>query len=607
MSAYKFLNESLLDDVEIDEVEDSNENEDVDDFIDVSLDIIMAIRYPSLDDYMKNYNTEKLYIPGKVHSVLDAYKAKGVVKSWESNVISDTMNIDFKMRSSTSISVFLDLFVRMFLPRHCMECGYVYSILVCVGGSAKYAKMVNHLNQYGVKVLEIVAEDVFYNIIRKYYPDASDEMILKQFVRSYGRWQAEPEVVSKIRLIKQDEVEPRENVVDGSGNVVSEEWFWNCADTGISEDIMPFRVKEYSGNSKDFLMRYGYFDMVSKKRLTDELFDFAHKFSDSLGLVKTIDGSWKFIDRNGNDFLNDKRIIYAWPFENGFAKVRNRDGNTFIDKKGNFLTSETFENCYNFTKDGIASVEDSSGKKNYIDTSGNYVGRSYDFCGNFCDGFAVVENKTNNTYDGMCYNYMDDRGNEIFGDWLMYKTKDFVNGFGIVGKRDKNKRYRVSGYNYLTRGKKFLLSEWFYKCHDFKNGFAVVETENGMYNIVDEQGKFVSGDRWFDKCYDFSEGFAVVSDAAHSKRYDRCMNYIDMNGQFLYKDGMFDKCYDFKNGFGLVKIDNEFNYINSSGKLVSKNFVENYMELEPVADGVIVTGYGVGSYVDVDGEFILLI
>lgn len=436
-------------------------------------------------------------------------------------------------------------------------------------------------------------------------------MILKQFIKSYGRWQVEPDVVSNIRLlsVKQDEVEQRENVIDSSGNVVSEEWFWDCANTGISEGVMVFSVKEHSGKHKDSPLRYGYFDMVSKKRLTDELFNFAHQFSDGLGLVKTIGGSWKFIDRNGNDFLNDKRIIYANPFENGFAevKVKNREGYTFIDKKGNLLTSETFKNCYGFSKDGLASVEDSSGKKKFIDTSGNYVGRSYDYCGIFCDGFIVVKKEVSNTYDGLCYNYMDVKGNEVFDDWLMYETKDFVNGFGIVGKRDNDKRYRVNGYNYLTRGKKFLLSEWFYRCHRFKNGFAVVERENGMYNIVDEQGKFVSGDRWFDKCYDFSEGFAVVSDAAHSKRYDRCMNYIDMNGQFLYKDGMFDKCYDFKNGFGLVKIDNKFNYINSSGKLVSKNFVENYMELEPVADGVIVTGYGAGSCVDVNGEYVSLI
>ena len=606
MSAYKFLNESLLDDVETDEVEDVDM--ETDDFISVSLDAITEIRHPYQDDYMKNYNSEKMCIPDKVRSVLDAYKAMGVVKSWEVNDISDTMNVVFKMSSSDSMPVFLDLFVRMFLPRHCMECGYVYSILVCKGGSANYAKIINYVNRDGVKYLDIVDDDVFYNIVRTYYPDASDETILKQFVRSYGRWQAELELVSKIRLIRQDDVEPRENVVDGSGNLVSEEWFWNCANTGISEDVMVFAVKEQSGTDP---LRYGYFDMVSKKRLTDEFYSFAHPFSDGLGLVKTIGGSWKFIDRNGNDFLDEldgKEIVFANPFENGFAEVKIRNDYTFIDKNGNFLTSETFGNCYGFSKDGLATVEDYFGKRKFIDTSGNYVGGSYDSSGSFSDGFAVVvKKKFNVTYNGLCYNYMDAGGNEVFDDWLMYETKDFMNGFGIVGKRDKNNSYRVKGYNYLTRGKKFLLSEWFYRCHRFKNGFAVVERENGMCNIVDEHGKFVSGDRWFDKCYDFSEGFAVVSDAAHSKRHDRSMNYIDTNGQFLFKDGMFDKCYDFKNGFGLVKMDNKFNYVNSSGKLVSKDFVENYMELEPVADGVIATGYGAGSCVGADGEYISLI
>lgn len=114
--------------------------------------------------------------------------------------------------------------------------------------------------------------------------------------------------------------------------------------------------------------KYGYIDATGHFAIPAE-YDLALPFSDGTGLAAVCesieDGVWCYIDRSGNEVLDDSYIA-AGTFYSGLAVVRDEKGICYIDRTG----AEVFrpeEDCLaatDFTEDGYAVLW-------YLDDNGN--------------------------------------------------------------------------------------------------------------------------------------------------------------------------------------------------------------------------------------------
>ena len=167
-------------------------------------------------------------------------------------------------------------------------------------------------------------------------------------------------------------------------------------------------------------------------------------FSDGFARVQRGDDKWNFIDKNGN-YLYDEWYNDVFNFHDGFAKVQRGDGLwNFIDKDGKILSDEWFDWVDYFNKDGFARVKRTNGKWNFIDKDGKILSDEwFDWVDYFQDGFTKVR-----------------RGDEL--------------------------------YNFIDKDSKILSDEWFDWVDYFnKDGFAVVRRTNGERAKIDKTGKLI--------------------------------------------------------------------------------------------------------------------
>ena len=597
------LNETLLDNVEGDDVNDNDARE----YFDVNLSVYCSITFPNNDENDKQhkcYEKNDDYISNKARAVLEHYSNAGLVSEF-SVKRSDRSNIHFKMSGNSVLYDFCMLFVKMFLPRHCFNSEFVYLIQVWYSDN-KIVSITNGMDESfdRYKTLVVGTSSDICNLIMRYFPDETEDEIERTFIRAYVEWQRDEGVVSVVRMIDSYyslNENIRENIIDKSGNLVFDEWITDVL--SVSDGIAIIKKGKYES----------YYDIAERRTFMSVYsgndIDCLNMFSDGLGCV-VVDSKCKFVDKNGNYVFGGKEFSNASCFDNGYAIVWNEDDDTYniIDKDGNLVSEQWFGMCHSF-KDGLAAVvlnnsedEDSESMEedknesmyNYIDTRGNLISEiPFSYADDFIEGFGIV------SINSKGFNYMDRSGNLISDKWFD-SASPFSGGFGIVSKHGK------SFYNYIKPDGTFLLDHWYDKCYDFKNGFGIVKDYKKFF-YVDSNGNRIS-DSYYDICFNFCEGFAVVCAVYKSDTMRRCYNYIDTKGEFLYKDGMFMFCYDFENGLGLVMVEKgKYNYLDKNGKLVLKECIDDYMQLERVSDSIFKLNYGDGSCVDLDGEMVVLV
>ena len=148
-------------------------------------------------------------------------------------------------------------------------------------------------------------------------------------------------------------------------------------------------------------------------------------------------------------------------------------------------------------------------------TLSELLNKRFDMCGNFYEGFAMVE---------LDYRY------------------NFIN----------------------ANGELLSPNMWFDRCWDFKEGAAKIIVGDKC-NFIKTNGELLSPNMWFDHCNNyFNEGFAAVE-------VDNKYNYINTNGEFLSPEQWFEYCFKFKNGFGEVQLDGNWYKIDTKGQLYTKN------------------------------------
>lgn len=167
--------------------------------------------------------------------------------------------------------------------------------------------------------------------------------------------------------------------------------------------------------------------------------------------------------------------------------------------------------------------------------------------------------------EGGKWTVVDENGVQLLGG----KTFDYVGAItqGVVDVRngfdkDGHPVYQV----YSVKDGKQIGPDYSMLTDFNEDRIAMVSSRKGKYNWIRTDGSLISR-KWYGiGSLQFEEGFAVVRDPEHNNEF----NYIDMNGKLL-SDRWFYHAASFSNGFGMVRLSKEgytFNYIDKKGELM---------------------------------------
>ena len=123
-----------------------------------------------------------------------------------------------------------------------------------------------------------------------------------------------------------------------------------------------------------------------------------------------------------------------------------------------------------------------------------------------------------------------------------------------------------------------LYQTWQFYPNNGKNVFYEVECGGEIIESEENDGKFVCSEirivkeidmtdvSKFDFAWDFHEGFAVV---ILNEKY----NFIDTSGKML-SEQWYDWAGNFHEGFALVELNGKYNFINTKGELLSEQWYD---------------------------------
>mgnify|MGYP003553390782 FL=1 len=179
------------------------------------------------------------------------------------------------------------------------------------------------------------------------------------------------------------------------------------------------------------------------------------------------------------EWWKNDNVLDLLPWSEGFAKFQRGDGSwNFLDKQGNILSNKWFY-CVADFDDGFAIVQRSDTYLwNFIDKNGNYLSNEwFNYLGSFYEGFAIVQRS-----DSLC-NFIDKQGNILSDEWFKW-VDNFYEGFAKVQRGDNL-------YNCIDKQGNYLFKEWFNWVDDFQEGFARVQRANGEWAKIDKSGKLI--------------------------------------------------------------------------------------------------------------------
>jgi WG containing repeat len=306
-------------------------------------------------------------------------------------------------------------------------------------------------------------------------------------------------------------------------------------------------------------MRDGKFGYINEqgKIVIPAQFVRADDFSEGLAGV-TIDGKYGMIDQQGKIVIKPQ-YEFIYQFKNGQAKFLESGGRIgIIDRTGKIIKAATLDQ-----NPAIISTPVSDGE-----------GRNYS------EGLARISGPANNQkpQDADKYGYINQQGVEVIKPQFDYAADGFHEGLAWVVINEK--------LGYIDKLGKIVISPQFINrggcCNgDFHEGLARVH-QNEKSGYIDKQGKVILPIKFDQVAPEFHEGLAWV--VANKK-----LGFVDRSGkiviplQFDYRSVSKDRragvavCNDkycfssesnFKNGLAVVKIGNEYAYIDKTGKIL---------------------------------------
>ena len=288
--------------------------------------------------------------------------------------------------------------------------------------------------------------------------------------------------------------------------------------------------------------------------LADEANFFA--YSDGLASVYISNVGWGYIDKSGK-FAFPPGFFIAYQFSEGVAYVEKKGKPYFIDHSGKVvLDVSKFGDGADSFSDGLAGFY-KKGKWGLIDHAGN----------------IVVPPKFDNTYscsEGLC-KFGSQQGEHFYMGFTNHKGEIVIptSNYRYVGNFSEGlAMYIVDGGDncgYLDKsGTKVLTFNDDVEClTDFKDGAAAVSLKSiHKDGFIDHQGNWLIKPVLKDAGFGFDKGVALVKTA------DDSWKLIDKHGNYVSKDTYEGSYPEFGDGLAAVKMNNEWGYIDHTGKWV---------------------------------------
>ncbi len=314
------------------------------------------------------------------------------------------------------------------------------------------------------------------------------------------------------------------------------------------------------------------------------------------------EGTYEFIDRNGNVQTGAQPFTAEPSFSDGLAPIRVGERMGYLDLKGTLTIPASFDGATAFSE-GLAAVAfgDSWG---YIDTDGQtVVNPQFEGAGPFSEGRAAIRL-------GGRWGYLDREGKVTINpqfDW----ADEFRDGRAIVS---------IGGKAGLIDGNgRYVANATFEAIHSFHEGLAPAAS-NGKWGFIDRDGVLViphqfddvpaSGPRqdlwilpWAQTPLasndprapraGFQDGLAVV---VVGGRYGA----INRSGQYVITP-QFEGMSAFRDGLAAVKLDGKYGYIDRDGLVAVTPQFESAASFSEGRAAVRLAGRW--GYIDRSGRF----
>lgn len=527
MSGYKFLNETLLDNVDGDDVEDVDVETTVEDF-EFNYDFKFSYAKP-----MANFSKVEL----------DNFLKKCRFIHGSRRVEFDINNVNFSLKFYSCHLGLSDL---------CELIGFVVGLvgLHRVTVSVHYETQGDDITQSFTidsdlsGFVYISSKNKFFGFFKVYFPDIPDNRIVDALVGSvakhvYHRFMSTNPDGEHVVICLQDDY----NIIM-DGKLLSEEWFSVCSlnfsdgfakvsrtygDNYIDKRGNLLSPERWFKQCYEFEQGYGRVVIDKYENLVDingnvifkEKFESCFVPDDGLCVVQK-DGKWNIAKLDGNYVLDDFAVDVKSLHSGMFGIQSDDDLWSIVDKEGKPITTDRFEECRSFSC-GFSQVK-KDGKWNYVGLDGKILvkERWFDSCMEFCYGYAIVtDNK--DKIDFRTYNFIDIHGNLVSNEWYEHA---FVGIGGFLEVRDD-----MDHANLLIKDGTLFFKNWVHYIHlpDDDNGCAIIANKDKKEKFLTREFRMIPDGEWLDECYQFCGELAKVK---KGKKF----NYIKKDGSFVFDE-----------------------------------------------------------------------
>lgn len=271
-------------------------------------------------------------------------------------------------------------------------------------------------------------------------------------------------------------------------------------------------------------------------------------------------GLWHFIDDEGNEVFEAKKVDDVLGYRNGLIRVSVKENDKtrikYLDLSGKLVLEPNYDYAYDF-ENGIAMVFNftdktrTSKKFGFIDKNGKpIIPCNLDDASQFSEGLAYV---SSNDFQG----YIDTTGKKTIN---LGETAGFMfsEGFAAVN----NKKFE---FGFINSKGDLVIDYKFDEVGSFKEGFAKFNRDN-KFGYIDTKGNERIPAN-FDIVKNFNEGRAFVG--LYDIDFKAFWAVIDTNGNYITKH-IFTRVHDFSDGYAAVRDSSLWGFIDKKGEYVIK-------------------------------------
>jgi len=274
----------------------------------------------------------------------------------------------------------------------------------------------------------------------------------------------------------------------------------------------------------------------------------------------------RYFKMNGNKLeeVSKRKYKIGTPFHEGYALVRDEEGIlNLIDKKGNETSLQTVEGMevvrVSMISDGLLRAKINTGEWGYLNPSGTWkIKPAYKMAESFVDGYARVLDANGNML------VIGKNGKEIMKGKESFSYQPVSEG--LIGYSEEAET-KVRYYGFLnTSHEKVIKDNKYTSVVPFFAGYSVVESEDGMYGVIDKKGEIYGELRtkFKDNPVILKSGFAVVDNEK--------LKLFDNKGVLAKTLEDYDKIIPVNNELLIAKLTGKDKYdmITAKGKVLSK-------------------------------------